>query len=186
MLHNKNQRSESKSERNYDVLKSKRLWFLLNKNINVNKNETEQKWIIPHTTLERQSWQFSSYKNRKLKVKLWWDRAHEKNSVHFLERSFFSKEIFSTFLFSFLIYTVYFIKFNYLNINHFKIFTFTCQKTLLHILFCLFLKFSKAFSLSLRKDQDYKGHVFKWQMLGHNGTCLRDTNITGNIIAQNM
>ena len=61
------------SERNYDVLKSKCPCILLNKFINLNKNKTESKMEIPHTVLERrrQTWCFSSYKNYKLKVKLW-------------------------------------------------------------------------------------------------------------------
>ena len=42
-------------ERNYDVLTSKSLSFLLNKNVNFNKNETETKMKneIPDTVLER-------------------------------------------------------------------------------------------------------------------------------------
>ena len=37
-----------------------------------------RKWKIPHTVLdERQSLCFSSYKNRKLKIKLWWVGAGE-------------------------------------------------------------------------------------------------------------
>ena len=51
LLQLKNQRSGSRVwlfyyfyfETNYDVLKSKSLYFLLNENINVNKNETESK-----------------------------------------------------------------------------------------------------------------------------------------------
>ena len=56
-------------ERNYDVLKSKSQCTLLNKNINLIKTKRNRKWKIPHTVLERQSLCFSSYKNRKLKVK---------------------------------------------------------------------------------------------------------------------
>ena len=36
-------------ERNYDVLKSKSLWIMLNKSINFNKNETESKNDKSHT-----------------------------------------------------------------------------------------------------------------------------------------
>ena len=56
-------------ERNYDVLKSKRLCILLNKNINFNKNETEWRMEISLAILERQTFYFSSYKNHNLKVK---------------------------------------------------------------------------------------------------------------------
>ena len=34
-------------ERNYDILKSKSPWFLLNKNMNLSKNETESKMENP-------------------------------------------------------------------------------------------------------------------------------------------
>ena len=54
-------------ERNYDILKSNSSYFLLNKNI----TRSNQKWKIPHTTLERWNLRFSFYKNCKLKVKLW-------------------------------------------------------------------------------------------------------------------
>ena len=57
-------------ERSYDVLKSKSSCTLLNKYINLIKTERNQKWKMPHTVLEIQTLCFSSYKNRKLKVKL--------------------------------------------------------------------------------------------------------------------
>ena len=71
-------------ERNYNVLKSKSPCILFNKNKNFNKNESYRKWKIPHTILERRTLRFSSYKNRKLKVKLWWVRAPERKKGHFL------------------------------------------------------------------------------------------------------
>ena len=64
-------------ERNYDVLKSKSPCILLNKNINFNKNETESKMKIPYIVLDKQALCFSSYKNRKLKIKLY-KRYNEK------------------------------------------------------------------------------------------------------------
>ena len=69
-------------ERNYDVLKSKSPCILLNKNINFNENETEWKIANP-TILERRTLCFSSYKNRKLKVKLWWVGARERKKRAF-------------------------------------------------------------------------------------------------------
>ena len=68
-------------ERNYDVLKSKNPCILWNKNIIFNKNQKESK--IPHTVLERRTLCFSSYKNRKLKVKLWWVGARERKKRAF-------------------------------------------------------------------------------------------------------
>ena len=123
-------------ERNYDAFKSKSPCMLLNKNVNFNKNETESKIENPRGTLC-----FSSYKNRKLKVKLLWVGAREKKKraffVPFLlsEGNFFNICVLSQCI-------VYWIHFQ-------NIHTFTYQKTLLHTLFYLFLKSSKAFSVSL-------------------------------------
>ena len=66
------------SEKNYDVLQSKGSCILLNKNTNFNKNETESKMEIPRTVLERWTLCFSSYKNHKLKLKLWWVGARKR------------------------------------------------------------------------------------------------------------
>ena len=41
------------------------------------------KWKIPHTVFERWILRFSSYKNRKLKVKLWWVGAPERKKWAF-------------------------------------------------------------------------------------------------------
>ena len=54
-----------------------------------------RKWKIPHPVLEWPTLCFSSYKNRKLKVKLWWVGAHERKkmaffyTVCFVQRNFF-------------------------------------------------------------------------------------------------
>ena len=57
-----NQRCESKTvwlfyyfyfTRNYDVLKSRSLCFLLNKNISFKKTRRNREWKIPHSVLER-------------------------------------------------------------------------------------------------------------------------------------
>ena len=81
-------------EGNYDVLKSKSPCILLDKNINFNKNETELKWKIQHIVLERQSICVSSYKNRKLKVKLWWVGAGERKKRRSFEPFIFSEDDF--------------------------------------------------------------------------------------------
>ena len=65
--------------RNYDVLKSKSPCIFLNKNINFNKNETESIMENPtHSFRETNLVLYSSYKNRKLKLKLWRFRARER------------------------------------------------------------------------------------------------------------
>ena len=86
----------SNFERNYDALKSKTPCILLNKNINFNKNGTESE--IPHTILERQTLCFSSYNNRKVKVKLRWVGARERKKRAFLYRLFCPKKIFGIFI----------------------------------------------------------------------------------------
>ena len=124
LLHNFN------IQRNYGVFKSKSPRILLNKYINFNKSEME-KLKIPHTVLDRRTLRFNSYRNLKLKVKLW------------LYRLFCTREIFITFVF-------------YLNILFIE-YTFRIY-ILLHIkkhyfihFCCLFLKLSKAFRVSLSK-----------------------------------
>ena len=58
------------------------------------KTKRNRKWKIPHTGLERRTMCFSSYKNRKLKVKLWWVWARERK-----KRAFFVKGNFLRFVF---------------------------------------------------------------------------------------
>ena len=66
--------------------------ILLNKNINFNKNKMELKMENPP---QRRNLCFSSYKNPKLKVKLWWVEARERkkekifSTVYFVRREFF-------------------------------------------------------------------------------------------------
>ena len=119
-----------------------------------------RKWKIPYKVLERRILCFSSYlhefyvnfmfiwiyKNRKLKVKLWWVVAGEGKKREFCPVYSDLKGFFNIFVLSQCI--VYWI--NFQNIH-----TFTYQKTLLlHTLFCLFFKSSEAFSVSLRSLLD--------------------------------
>ena len=64
-------------ERNDEVAKPRSPCVLLNKNKTL-KTKRNSNWIISHTILERQTLCFSSYKNRKLKVKLSWVGARER------------------------------------------------------------------------------------------------------------
>ena len=75
-------------ERNYDVSKSKNPCILLNKNINLNKNERERRTLC-----------FSSYKNRKLKVKLWWVGGSERKKEDIFCTAYFVRRKFLTFTF---------------------------------------------------------------------------------------
>ena len=101
----KKQRSESKIVcsfsiiLNLKVLKSKRPCILLMKKINFDKTIQNRKLKTPNTVLERRSFCFNSYKNRKLKVKLWWVGARKQKRGYFLYRSFCPKEIFLIFAF---------------------------------------------------------------------------------------
>ena len=68
-------------EMNYDDLKSKSTCILLTENINFDKNETKS--IMENSTYsfrETNVW-LSSYKSRKLKVKLWWIGARERKQI---------------------------------------------------------------------------------------------------------
>ena len=102
------------------------------------------KWKILYTVFERQILCFSSYKNRKLKVKLWWVGARERKKRAFFvpfilsEGNFFNICVLSQCI-------VYWIHFQ-------NIHTFIYQKTLLLTLFYLFWKLMKAFTVSLRTN----------------------------------
>ena len=58
------------------------------------KTRLNRKWKISRTGLERLTLYFSSYKNRKLKVKLWWVGARERKKRAFFVRFILSKGIF--------------------------------------------------------------------------------------------
>ena len=66
-------------ERNYDVSKSKGPWFLLNKNMNFNKNQKESKMNNPaHSCRE-----INRALQLELKVKLWWVGSRERKKSAF-------------------------------------------------------------------------------------------------------
>ena len=111
------------------------------------KKKRNWKWKNPYIALERRTLCFSSYKNYKLKVKLWWVGASKRKKRVFFVWFILSEGIF----FNICVLSqciVYWIRFQ-------NIHTFTYQKILLHTLFCLFLKSSKAFSLSLILGRNY-------------------------------
>ena len=119
-------------EKNYDILKSKSPCILLNKNITFNKNETESKMENLTQSFEGQTLCFSSFKNRKLKIKLWSVGAHEKKKRAFFVLSILSKKDFFNIcvLSQCMVYWIHF-----LNIQ-----AFTYQKTLVPTLFLLVFK----------------------------------------------
>ena len=124
-------------ERSCDVSKSKSSCILFDKNINFNKNGTELKMGNSHTVLERRTLRFSSYKNRKLKVKLPWVRARErKNRAFFLPFTLSEGNFFKICVSSQCI--VYWIHFQ-------NIHTFTYQKALLYTLLLLVPKIIECF-----------------------------------------
>ena len=113
-----------------------------------NKNETESKMensTNSFRVLERHTLYFSSYRNRKLKVKLWWVLTRERKG-----RAFFVPFILSKGNFIFVLSQCI------VNWIHFQnIHTFTYQKTLFHTLLVLVFKivlFSNV-SRSLMKNQ---------------------------------
>ena len=120
-------------ERNDDVLKSESPCSLFNKNINFNKSETESKTENPPHTFREIPWCFNSYKNRELKVQLWWVGAREIKKITFWRLTFiFSEENF----FSICIFSQCIVH----GINFQNIYTFTYQKILLHTIFLLGFK----------------------------------------------
>ena len=70
-------------ERNYDVLKSKSPCIYWTKIYTLIKAKQNQKLKISHTVLERRTFCFISYKNHKIKVKLWWVGACESKKKEF-------------------------------------------------------------------------------------------------------
>ena len=47
------------------------------------QNETDQKWKISRTLLDRQTLCFNWYENRELKIRLWWAWARERKKIAF-------------------------------------------------------------------------------------------------------
>ena len=115
--------------------------FLLIDVFKRNKKKRNLKWKITHTVLERQTLCFSSYKNHKLKVKLWLNGARKRKKGHFFVPFILPKGYF----FNICVlsqWIVYWIQFQI-------IFTFTYQKTLLHTLLLLVFKIIKSFQCIL-------------------------------------
>ena len=135
-------------ERNYDVLKSKSLYFLLNKNINFNESKMDSKMENPTYSFREMNLCFSSYKNCELKIKLWWVGACErKKSVFFVMFILSKGNIFNICVLSPCI--VYRITFE-------NIYTFTYQKTLLHTLLLLFFKIVESLQCILKYKRNSK------------------------------
>ena len=122
--------------------------FLLNKNINFNKNETKSKM---ESAAHRWTLCFSSYKNCELKAKLWSVAARErKNSAFFV-----------TFILS---------EWNFCNIcvlnklSEYIYFYILKKHYFIHFC-CLFLKLLKVFSVSLKTYCRIYFHLIKMLML---------------------
>ena len=122
--------------------------ILLNKNINFNKNKTESKMQNPthqfkETNLVLQLIEESQIKSETVMSWSSWKKK-EGIFVQFIlsKRKFFSICVLSQFI-------VYWIHFQ-------NKYTFTYQKAILHKLFCLFLKSSKAFRGSLSSNHSCK------------------------------
>ena len=113
------------------------------------KTKGNQKLKILHKVLERQSLCFSSYKNYKLKVKLWWLELVKEKRGHFLYRLFCPKKIFSTLILMYM----YWIHFQ--NIN-----TFTYQKTLLRTLLLLLFKIVESLQCILHEKSLFHSKIF--------------------------
>ena len=110
------------------------------------KVKRNRKWKITHIVLERRTLCFSSYKNRKLKVKLWWVGARKRKKRAFFvpfilsEGNFFNICVLSQCI-------VYWIHFQ-------NIHTFAYQKTLLHTLLLLVFKMLENLQCILNPQWD--------------------------------
>ena len=106
------------------------------------KTKRNRKWKILDTVLEKQTLCFSSCKNHKLKVKLLWAGAREKERTYFLYRLFFLKEFFFKIcvLSQCILYWIHF-----QNIH-----TITHQKTLLYTLLLLAFKIIEGLQCILK------------------------------------
>ena len=128
-------------EGNYGVLKSKSRCILLNKNKNFDKNETESKIKNPTHCFRDMNLavQLKKESNMKNKTVMSWSFQKKKYgifcAVYFAEGNFFNIRFLSQCI-------LYWVQFQN---KH----TFTYQKISLHTFFCLFLKSSKAFNVSL-------------------------------------
>ena len=123
-------------EKNYDALKSKSSCILLKNILTLIKAKQNWKLKIPHTLLERRTFYFSSYKNRKLKVEIWWVEAPKRKKRTFFVPFILPKAIF----FNICVLScciVYWIHFQNMP-------TFTHRKTLVHTLFLLAFKIAES------------------------------------------
>ena len=111
-----------------------KIWILI-------KTRRNREWKILHALLERRILCFNSYKNRGLKVKLWWVGAPERNKSPFFvifilwQGSFFNICV----LYQFMVY----------QINFLFMFTFRYHKRFSHTLLLLVFKFVKYPSVYL-------------------------------------
>ena len=116
---------------------SKSPCILLNKNINFNKNEMESK-------MERRTLCFRSYKERKLKVKLWWVGSRYRKKGEFFVPFILPEENFFKICFTSM-YSV-------LNALLDYIYFYISKKHYFIHFSCLLLKSSEAFSASLIRN----------------------------------
>ena len=124
-------------ERNYHLLKLKSPCILLSKNINFNKNKMELREMRHGFREMNLKVQLTSESQTESKTVMSWSLQQKNFFVLFIlsEGNFLSICVLSQCI-------VYWIHFQ-------NIHTFPYQKTLLHTLFCLFLRLLKAFSVSL-------------------------------------
>ena len=132
-------------KRNYDILKLKSPYILLNKNIDFNKNETELKMENPARSFRETTISFSSYKNGKLKQNCDELELPKEKRGHFLYRLFYPKEIFLTFEIFLTYLSVQCIEYTF----RIYILLHIRKHDIIHFC-CLLLKSLKAFTVSLK------------------------------------
>ena len=137
--------------RNYDVLRSKSPYILLNKNINFHENETESKMENPIHSFRETHLVLQLTKESQIKSKsvMSWSSRKEKQgvfcSVYFAWSNFFNICV----LCQCIVY--------WLNIQN--MYSFTSQKTLFHTLFCLLLKIVESLHSIFKERSSLRQYV---------------------------
>ena len=120
-----------------------------------------RKWNVTYSVLEKQTLCFGSYKNLKLKVKLWWVAAREKKRAFFVY--FVWREFFLTFVIYLIVQCIEY-TFRIYILLHIK------KHYFMHFC-CLFLKSSKAFIVSLNRNPWWHSpepqELIDWRFLSH-------------------
>ena len=129
--------------------------------------KTERNWKrkIPHIVLERRTLCFSSYKNRKLKIELWWVGACERKKRAFFVPLILSERISLTLVLSqCIVYCIYFQLIHTLHIKNITSYTFLLAFKIVESLPCIsFLEWKIPLNGSMVKFLFFCHIVIYWE-----------------------